>query len=166
MRLCRLTGNRYGMISDSKILDVTRIVESYVDHTVTGDSVYTSLPAIADAVARTSKDLSVIGDIHEAPFLSPVARPTTLVAAPVNYEAHIVEAEADPAITFNKAVLRIEKAGLFLKSVSSLVGPSEGVTLRFPDRRTDHELELCLVMNAVCKCVSEAASRQINGPAC
>ena len=36
----------------------------------------------------------------------------------------------------------IEKAGLFLKANSSMVGPSEGVEIRFPDRRNEHEVEL------------------------
>jgi 2-keto-4-pentenoate hydratase/2-oxohepta-3-ene-1,7-dioic acid hydratase in catechol pathway len=36
--------------------------------------------------------------------------------------------------------------GLFLKANSALIGPSEGVAVRFPDRRTDHEAELGLVI--------------------
>ena len=40
----------------------------------------------------------------------------------------------------------IEKAGIFLKSNTSLVGPSEGIPMRFPDRRNDHEAELCLII--------------------
>ncbi len=40
----------------------------------------------------------------------------------------------------------IEKAGIFLKSNTSLVGPSEGIPMRFPDRRNDHEAELVIVI--------------------
>ncbi|MBM3601588.1 MAG: fumarylacetoacetate hydrolase family protein, partial [Alphaproteobacteria bacterium] len=36
--------------------------------------------------------------------------------------------------------------GLFLKANSALVGPSQGVALRFPDRRNDHEVELAVVI--------------------
>ena len=36
----------------------------------------------------------------------------------------------------------VEDQGLFLKAVSALVGPSEGVAVGFPGRRTDHEAEL------------------------
>ena len=36
--------------------------------------------------------------------------------------------------------------GLFLKANSALVGPSEGVAVRFPDRRTDHEAELGVII--------------------
>jgi 2-keto-4-pentenoate hydratase/2-oxohepta-3-ene-1,7-dioic acid hydratase in catechol pathway len=40
----------------------------------------------------------------------------------------------------------IEEQGLFLKATSALVGPGEGVRLRFPERRTDHEMELGVVI--------------------
>jgi 2-keto-4-pentenoate hydratase/2-oxohepta-3-ene-1,7-dioic acid hydratase in catechol pathway len=40
----------------------------------------------------------------------------------------------------------IGEAGLFLKATSSLVGPSQGIRIRFPERRTDHEIELVAVI--------------------
>ena len=40
----------------------------------------------------------------------------------------------------------MEEQGLFLKAASALVGPSEGVALRFAERRTDHEAELGVVI--------------------
>jgi 2,4-diketo-3-deoxy-L-fuconate hydrolase len=35
---------------------------------------------------------------------------------------------------------------MFLKANSALVGPSEGIPIRFPDRRNDHEVELVMVI--------------------
>src|SRR4029434_9981603 len=40
----------------------------------------------------------------------------------------------------------IHTAGLFLKSTSSLVGPGQGVAIRRLERRTDHEVELVVVI--------------------
>ena len=40
----------------------------------------------------------------------------------------------------------IEKAGIFLKANSSIVGPSEGIPLRFPDRPNEHEIELVIII--------------------
>jgi 2,4-didehydro-3-deoxy-L-rhamnonate hydrolase len=54
------------------------------------------------------------------------------MAAPVNYRAHQVEAIADPAINFGSDIKTIEHYGMFLKSPSGLVGPSEGVSLPAP----------------------------------
>jgi 2-keto-4-pentenoate hydratase/2-oxohepta-3-ene-1,7-dioic acid hydratase in catechol pathway len=81
-------------------------------------------------------------------LLSPVARPSKLVAAPTNYKAHIDEMrerQAQPGAVQTPFSPFIEKAGLFLKANSSMVGPSEGVEIRFPDRRNEHEVELCIV---------------------
>ena len=75
-------------------------------------------------------------------FLSPVANPTKVIGVPVNYQAHADEAKADAEVSVAARRGSIEEQGLFLKANSALVGPSEGVAVRFPDRRTDHEAEL------------------------
>jgi 2-keto-4-pentenoate hydratase/2-oxohepta-3-ene-1,7-dioic acid hydratase in catechol pathway len=129
---------------------VTALVEGVVARGVRprkGDAVYANFAAIRAAIAAAPPGVPVCS-VAEAAFLAPVAAPPKLVAAPVNYQAHVDESIADPGITFNHAVARIDQAGLFLKAASSLVGPSEGVAVRFEDRRTDHEIELALVIGA------------------
>ena len=42
--------------------------------------------------------------------------------------------------------VKIGEAGMFLKANSALVGPAEGIALRFPERRNDHEAELVMVI--------------------
>jgi 2-keto-4-pentenoate hydratase/2-oxohepta-3-ene-1,7-dioic acid hydratase in catechol pathway len=79
-------------------------------------------------------------------FEAPVANPNKLIAAPVNYLKHQAEANADGGKNFDKDVKTIEHYGLFLKGNGSLVGTSEGVEIAFPDRRTDHEIELVVVI--------------------
>ena len=152
MKICRFGENRYGVVRDGAVYDITSLVESVVagSRLVRGDAVIAHLPAIAERLTAASlgAPASSAGD---AAFLSPVINPTKIVAAPVNYEAHIVESEADPGITFNHAVARIDKAGLFLKASSSLVGAADGVAVAFPDRRTDHEIELGLVIGRECR---------------
>ena len=66
------------------------------------------------------------------------------MAAPTNYAKHIEEMQKfrDTIPGLARFSPDIEKAGIFLKSNSSLVGPSEGIPMRFPDRRNDHEAEL------------------------
>jgi 2-keto-4-pentenoate hydratase/2-oxohepta-3-ene-1,7-dioic acid hydratase in catechol pathway len=46
----------------------------------------------------------------------------------------------------SKHTAKIGTDGIFLKAASSIVGPSEGVPMRFLERRTDHELELVVVI--------------------
>ena len=83
--------------------------------------------------------------ISAVKLLAPVARPTKLVAAPTNYTAHIEEMAARAASQSIKPSPAIGTAGLFLKANSSLVGPSEGVAIRFPERRNEHEVELAII---------------------
>ena len=83
--------------------------------------------------------------VSQVKLLSPVARPSKLVAAPTNYSAHIEEMAARAAAQNTMKSPAIGTAGLFLKANSSLVGPSEGVAIRFPERRNEHEVELAII---------------------
>jgi 2-keto-4-pentenoate hydratase/2-oxohepta-3-ene-1,7-dioic acid hydratase in catechol pathway len=78
-----------------------------------------------------------------------VARPSKLMAAPTNYRKHIEEmnhvAEAHVG-GVRRFSTDIGEAGIFLKANSSLVGPSEGIPVRFPDKRNDHEIELVMII--------------------
>jgi 2-keto-4-pentenoate hydratase/2-oxohepta-3-ene-1,7-dioic acid hydratase in catechol pathway len=158
VKLCRFGAGRYGVVRDDAVYDVTALVDAAVvrgTRPARGDAVYANFDAICAAIASAPLGGPAC-TVSEAAFLAPVAAPTKLVAAPVNYQAHVEESNADPGITFNRAAARIDDAGLFLKAASSLVGPSEGVAVRFPDRRTDHEIELALVIGAECSNVPEA----------
>jgi 2-keto-4-pentenoate hydratase/2-oxohepta-3-ene-1,7-dioic acid hydratase in catechol pathway len=80
-------------------------------------------------------------------LLCPVASPSKVPSAPKNYHAHVEEMAADTNRPRREgASPDIEESGLFMKANSALVGPSEGVTLRFPDRRNDHEVELVAII--------------------
>ena len=58
----------------------------------------------------------------------------------------------------------IEKYGVFLKAPSSVVGPGATVELPFPDRRTDHEVELGVVIGRTARDVAAAdAMRYVFG---
>ncbi len=161
MKLCRFAQGRYGVVRDGVVYDITDVVKAAAAETrlQRGDAAIAALAAIRARLGANAG--TAVGAAGDVPFLAPVVNPTKIVAAPVNYEAHIVEAEADSGITFNHAVARIDKAGLFLKASSSLVGPGEGVAVRFADRRTDHEIELGLVIGRTCSDVAEAQALDV-----
>jgi 2,4-didehydro-3-deoxy-L-rhamnonate hydrolase len=162
MKLCRFGENRYGVVRDGQVYDVTEHVAKAIVAAPLqrGDAAIANLAAIVRLVEGAALGTPA-GPASEVKFLAPVINPTKIIGAPVNYEAHIAESEADPGITFNHAVARIDKAGLFLKASSALVGPSEGVAVRFSDRRTDHEIELGLVIGRECRNVSEARALDV-----
>ena len=162
MKLCRFGENRYGVVRDGQVYDVTEHVAKAVVAAPLqrGDSAIANLAAIVRLVDGAALGTPA-GRADDVKFLSPVINPTKIIGAPVNYEAHITESEADPGITFNHAVARIDKAGLFLKASSALVGPSEGVAVHFSDRRTDHEIELGVVIGRQCSNVPEARALDV-----
>jgi 2-keto-4-pentenoate hydratase/2-oxohepta-3-ene-1,7-dioic acid hydratase in catechol pathway len=90
--------------------------------------------------------------VSDVKLLSPVANPPRIIGAPLNYKLHVDEA-ADPAIhhgvqlsNYDGFATPIDKHGLFLKSQTGAVGPGEGIEIRFPGRRNDHEVELAVIV--------------------
>ena len=81
---------------------------------------------------------------------APVVFPSKVIAAPVNYRLHIEEMRSQ----VKHELHAFEKYGLFLKAPSSVVGPDAIVELPFPDRRTDHEVELGVVIGKTARNVA------------
>src|SRR5205807_1648464 len=81
-------------------------------------------------------------------LLSPVANPSKIIGAPINYDDHIAESIKDPGIAHGRTNIQkgIGDWGLFLKANSSLIGFGEEIRLRWPERRNDHEVELAVVI--------------------
>jgi 2-keto-4-pentenoate hydratase/2-oxohepta-3-ene-1,7-dioic acid hydratase in catechol pathway len=104
------------------------------------------LDALRDAIDAKAGSLPAMA-LKDVALICPVASPSKLPSAPTNYQAHAQEMEADRNRPRRDGpTLGIEEAGLFLKANSSVVGPSEGVTPRFPDRRNDYEVELVAII--------------------
>ncbi|HEU4691103.1 MAG TPA: fumarylacetoacetate hydrolase family protein [Vicinamibacterales bacterium] len=160
MRLCRFDDNRLGIVDGSIVRDVTAALDvvptqgyPYPMHDVLVEHLDRVLNR-ARALMPNARTLA----LDAIRLLSPVANPGKIVAAPVNYEKHRIEATTDPGLHGNNpgSAFNIHSAGLFLKSTSSLVGPGEGVVIRRPDRRTDHEVELVIVIGRKADRVSRA----------
>ena len=160
MKLCRYDDDRIGLVRGRNVHDVSGILDALpplrypVPH---GDQLIAHLDRLRQRMERLA-DNAMPRPVEQVQFLSPVANPSKIIGTPVNYVAHVEEARRDPQISvFHGDKPRtIEEQGLFLKASSSLVGPSEGVTVRFPDRRTDHEAELGVVIGRKTGPISEA----------
>lgn len=151
MRLCRFDDDRLGLVEGETVRDVTEALSALPTCRYPLPS-HDPLIAGLDKVRAAIDSLSNIKTmkVEEVTLLSPVANPGKLVAAPVNYQAHLDEAIADEA-TFSRAhVRRIQETGLFLKATSSLVGTSQAVRIAHADRRTDHEVELAVIIGKPC----------------
>lgn len=151
MKLCRFNDGHLGIVEGETVRDVTSalsVLPAYSYPLPAFDPMISALDevrAVADALAG-APELR----LDEVTLLSPVANPGKFVAAPVNYQAHLDEAIADEA-TFSRAhVRRIQETGLFLKATSSLIGAGEPIRIAHVDRRTDHEVELAVIIGRRC----------------
>jgi 2-keto-4-pentenoate hydratase/2-oxohepta-3-ene-1,7-dioic acid hydratase in catechol pathway len=88
---------------------------------------------------------------------APVPYPGKVIAAPANYRLHVEEmARPEMRDVVKQEVHAIDQYGVFLKAPSSVVGPGATVELPFADRRTDHEVELGVVIGTRARDVPRA----------
>ena len=158
MRLCRYDDNRLGVVRDGQIFDVTAALDQLPAlrwPLPPGDLLIANLAKLKPEIERLARG-NRSKSVTEVKFLSPVANPSKIVAAPVNYQKHIDESRLDKGISFGQDIKTIDFYGVFLKSSSALVGAGEGVALRFTDRRNDHEVELGVVIGKTANNVPRA----------
>lgn len=166
MKLCMFNENRFGLVEDTKVYDISSILEKLQKNTYpfpTYDLLIDSLDSLKAKILMAKKD-ALTYEVKDIALLSPVLNPSKIIAAPVNYQAHFDEATADEATFPKNHVRKIQESGLFLKSTSSLIGMNRPIEIGFTDRRTDHEIELVVVIGKTAKHVkSENALEYIAG---
>jgi 2-keto-4-pentenoate hydratase/2-oxohepta-3-ene-1,7-dioic acid hydratase in catechol pathway len=148
MKICRFDDNRLGLVRGDIVHDVTKALDLLPAvrwPLPPGDLLIAHLATLKpeiEKLARTAPGKPVAS----VRLLSPVANPTKIIGAPINYKDHVEESKKDQGIAYGRVLKSIGEFGLFLKANSALVGPGEGVALRFPDRRNDHEAELAVII--------------------
>lgn len=168
MRLCRFHTDRLGVVQGAIIRDVTAALDAIPPCRYPlppHDLLIANLDHVLARAQQMVADAPSV-PVADATLLSPVANPGKLVAAPVNYQKHLDEVKGDSNIHANNPAhtVTIQTAGLFLKATSSLAGPGEGIAVVKPDRRTDHEVELAVVIGRTARHVAKAdALRHVAG---
>ena len=151
MRICRFDNDRLGVVIGDKVHDVSAAqdeIRKNARYDMRGDAVIAALPewrARLEKMAASSPGKP----ISQVKLISPVARPSKVMAAPTNYRKHIEEMSKVAEVHaggVRRFSADIGEAGIFLKANSSVVGPSEGIPIRFPEKRNDHEIELVLII--------------------
>ena len=158
MKLCRFGESRLGVVEGDQIRDVTAALDVLPSQRYPLPN-HDLLIANLDEVTARIEDIrsqSALVSLKGQKLLSPIANPGKIVCAPVNYQKHLDEVRADPALHHSSAshTSPIQQIGLFLKSATCLVGPGEGIALRKLDRRNDHEVELAFVIGKTASQVS------------
>jgi 2-keto-4-pentenoate hydratase/2-oxohepta-3-ene-1,7-dioic acid hydratase in catechol pathway len=150
MRFCRFGDGRLGLVEGNTVRDVTAaldVLPRYSYPLPQHDIFIANLDTVAARARGVAKDTPAL-PLESVTLLSPVANPGKIIAAPVNYQKHLNEVRDNPQLHGNNPghTFTIQSAGLFLKATSSLVGPGQGIVVRCAKRRTDHEVELAVVI--------------------
>ena len=158
MKLCRFDDHRLGVVEGEEVVDVTEVLAQLPAQRYPlprHDLLIAHLPELRGAIAQAARQgaRKPVSQVH---WLPPVANPGKIIGAPINYAAHASESATDANIGHGRTITSIGDWGLFLKAGSSLIGVSDEVRLRFPQRRNDHEVELAVVIGKTCRQVKAA----------
>ena len=149
MKICRFDDDRIGLVQEDKsVLDVTGALDvlPLMKWPVPlGDAFILNLEPLISEMQRLAPDAPSVS-LSDVTLKSPVANPSKIIGAPINYQKHIDESVTDDGIVSTRPISHISDWGMFLKANSALVGSGEGVALRFTEARNDHEMELAVII--------------------
>jgi len=157
MKLCRFDSDRLGVVQGGEVLDVTPALSDIPMQRwplKPGDPLIAGLDRVL-AAAKALLPHAPRKPISSVRLLAPVANPSKIIGAPINYRDHVEESKRDQGIAHGREIKTIGDWGLFLKANSSLIGFGEEIRLRFPDRRNDHEVELAVIIGRQCDRVAK-----------
>src|SRR6185437_25201 len=148
MSICWYNDTRLGVVKGGTVYDATLLIEKLPKPTYPasrgGDPLIANLAKLRPDLEAAATGSGI--PVTQVKFLSPVAAPSKVIGTPTNYTDHIAEANQQRAVFTGRYSGTIEEQGLFLKANSCLIGAGETVKLRFPARRTDHEMELGVII--------------------
>jgi 2-keto-4-pentenoate hydratase/2-oxohepta-3-ene-1,7-dioic acid hydratase in catechol pathway len=155
MHLCRFNNDRLGLVEGEFVYDVSAALAALPPQRwpqALGDPLIANLGVLIPAVREARPQAARLA-VKDVSLHSPITNPSKVMAAPANYRLHVELDVKDPGVDQGvhakalEGVARpVDKYGLFLKAASSIVGPAEGVQVILPDRRTDYEVELAVVI--------------------
>jgi len=141
MKICRYQESPegpilVGLVEDNMVRNVTSAVETLPDvrwPIPPGDLFITHLAELRPIMLELADKANPI-PVEDILLKSPIANPGKFVCGAANYD-EVLKAGAHP-----------RDFGLLFKMTSAVAGPSDGVTLRWPERITFHEMEIAIVI--------------------
>jgi 2-keto-4-pentenoate hydratase/2-oxohepta-3-ene-1,7-dioic acid hydratase in catechol pathway len=141
MKICRYQDEmngpiRVGLVEDGMVRDVSAVADDLPAvrwPLPPGDLFITHLERLRPRMTELAKRARPIA-LADVQLKCPVANPGKFLCGAGNYP-EVLAAGSHP-----------RKLGLLFKMTSAAAGPSDGVTLRWPERVTFHEMELAIVI--------------------
>ena len=146
MRICRFNKDRLGLVEGDVVIDVTAAVEAMPAlrwPLAAGDPLVQHWPVIRARVEALRASAPRLG-LADVALNSPITSPSKVIGIARNRRG-LAEEKID-IVTGANARQDGDPIQMFIKAPSALAGPSDGVALRFPDRRSDPEAELTIII--------------------
>lgn len=147
MKICCFDEFNLGLIDGDHVIDVSAALSALPPSAwpnPLGDAVISNWSAvnrklleIVDAAPRQA--------LANVRLRSPVANPTKIIGIARNRK-NLDQENLGPNNDFARGRGEADPMHMFIKANSALVGPSDGVALRFCDRRNDPEAELAIII--------------------
>ena len=147
MKICCFNDFRLGLIDGDTVLDVSAALSTLPPvgwPYPIGDAVianWATLHREIEALADTAPRLN-LSDVR---LRSPVANPSKIIGIARNRK-NLDQENLGQDNSFAKGRGDEDPMHMFIKAPSALVGPADGVALRFTDRRNDPEAELAIII--------------------
>jgi 2-keto-4-pentenoate hydratase/2-oxohepta-3-ene-1,7-dioic acid hydratase in catechol pathway len=157
MRVAAFNDNRIGLMTGDTLQDVTDWAYAHCRRRIEDP-----LVAFIHAWTPGAKPEGPMRPLAGVRLGPPLRQPGKIIAAAANYWKHTQEMNPGKD---NPGGIR--EKGFFLKAPSSIIGPGDPIRLPFPDRRTDHEAELAVIIGKTGKNIpAERALDYVFGYTC
>ena len=146
MRICRFNKDRLGLVEGDVVIDVTAAMDAMPAlrwPLAAGDPLVQHWPVIRARVEALRASAPRLG-LADVALNSPITSPSKVIGIARNRRG-LAEEKID-IVTGANARQDGDPIQMFIKAPSALAGPSDGVALRFPDRRSDPEAELTIII--------------------
>ena len=149
LKICRYDDDRLGVVDGEEVVDVSAALDVLpalrwplpMGDVLIGnwDRILPAIEAAAGAGARKP--------LREVRLLNPIANPSKIIGIAGNRKNRDAEKlDFGPGVPVGTSRSDGDPVRMFIKANSALAGPSDGVALRFLDRRNDPEAEFTVII--------------------
>jgi 2,4-diketo-3-deoxy-L-fuconate hydrolase len=140
MKICRFDADRVGVVRDGMVHDVTEVTATLPPlrwPVPRGDQFIANFAKLRPELEKAAGRARGI-PLAQVKLLSPIANPTKIIGAPINYNDHIAEAKADQTIAHGRDLKSIGEMGMLLKATTIAGRPLRGscAAVRRPPQRS------------------------------
>ena len=147
MKICRFDSDRLGVVDGDVVIDVTAALDAMPAlrwPLPAGDPLIRHWPLLKARIDALMAGATRIA-LADVALRSPITSPTKIIGVARN-RRRLADEKIDLGVVAGGARQDDDPIQMFIKAPSAIAGPSDGVALRFPDRRSDPEAELSIII--------------------